>query len=439
VNPVKLSSDIKSSIDALAVEFVSHFPVELRGPRTIGREAEYPVVTATGEAADVRRLWEPLQSLGDFRVQHDSFNPNRLIVSLEDDQAGYTLEVGLGTVEVITGPCADLFELQAAHEAAMRRLLQAAARLDYRILGYGIQPLTPPSLDLMAPKHRYQVIYKALGQPWLWFTLTASDQVQIDISGPELVRMINFGNLMAPVMVALCANSPIWEGRSQPYISAREGQMGQIHAAEYRHGMVARPFEDAADFIETMSRQICLVLRQNLQYSVYNQPFLTYLAQHGPDFPAYLLHEHYIWNSARARTNHATIELRPACQQPWPEHMAAAALGLGLVEAAGAIEALLERLFGADTWPALRAYHQQVIAHGLAAPPPAPDLLLQIVTLAAEALRQRGRGEEIFIESLFGRLRQGANPAQRALQIFQQEGLAALVAQAAIPSVIDQV
>lgn len=39
------------------------------------------------------------------------------------------------------------------------------------------------------------------------------------------------------------------------------------------------------------------------------------------------------------------MELRAACQQPWPSHMAAAALQLGLVEAWQALEADLAALF----------------------------------------------------------------------------------------------
>jgi gamma-glutamylcysteine synthetase len=246
--------------------------------------------------------------------------------------------------------------------------------------------------------------------------------------------MINFGNLMAPIIVALCANSPIWKGQISRFFSAREGHVGQAYAARYRYGMIERPFADVADFIETLSHDTCLMLRENSHYLPYNRPFLTYLAEHGPDFPAYLIHEHYTWNSARARTNHATIELRPACQQPWAEHMAAAALGLGLVEAAAAIEAYLEQQFGAEVWPTLRAYQEQVVAQGLAAPQPAPDLLPQILTLAAEALKQRGRGEEVFLEPLFSRLARGLNPAQEALETFNQGGLKQLLARATVPS-----
>src|SRR6185503_15153967 len=101
--------------------------------------------------------------------------------------------------------------------------------------------------------------------------------------------------------------------------------------------------------------------------------------------------------------------------------------------AAPAIQAYLDQLFGANTWPTLRTYRRQVLAQGLAASQPAPDLLAQILALAAEALQQRGYGEEVFIEPLFARLQHGLNPAQQALRIFEQRGLAALIDQMSVP------
>ena len=37
---------------------------------------------------------------------------------------------------------------------------------------------------------------KALGDPWYWFTVTASDQVHVDIAEPELLRVINVSSVM---------------------------------------------------------------------------------------------------------------------------------------------------------------------------------------------------------------------------------------------------
>ena len=36
---------------------------------------------------------------------------------------------------------------------------------------------------------------KALGDPWYWFTVTASDQVHVDIAEPELLRVINVSSV----------------------------------------------------------------------------------------------------------------------------------------------------------------------------------------------------------------------------------------------------
>ncbi len=84
------------------------------------------------------------------------------------------------------------------------------------------------------------------------------------------------------------------------------------------------------------------------------------------------MHEHYIWNSARLRAAYGTLEVRPACQQPWPETMAAAALTLGLAEASQPIMAYIQEVLGEDYWQRMRTYHRQAIRHGLRALQPAP-------------------------------------------------------------------
>lgn len=114
----------------------------------------------------------------------------------------HSLEVGQGTIEIITRPCRTLQEMQGVHETAMGRLVAATDALDYSVLGFGVQPVTPLSADFMSPRKRYTTLLQAIGDPWLLFTVTASDQVHVDVAEPELVRMINLGNLLSPVMVS---------------------------------------------------------------------------------------------------------------------------------------------------------------------------------------------------------------------------------------------
>ena len=104
--------------------------------------------------------------------------------------------------------------------------------------------------------------------------------------------------------------------------------------------MPLRPFTSIADYVHTMAQSTYLIVRADNEIIPSSRPFTDYLREHGPDFDAFLFHEHYIWNSARLRTAYGTIEIRPACQQPWPEHMAAMALSVGLIEAAAPIDAV---------------------------------------------------------------------------------------------------
>lgn len=422
---------LDETIDDLATQFTNAFPPAIPAQRTIGREAEYPVVKANGEAADARRLLEQIRATQGLTAHYDTGN-QRLIVGVDDVDYKYALEVGIGTIELTTRPCHTLFEVEDIMTQAIRPVVSAATHYGWRVLGYGVQPITPPTLAIMAPKQRYQSLYRAMGAEWLWYTVTASDQCHVAIGQPELLQMLNFGNLMAPVLIALCANSPIYGGRLSRFCSGREGRMAEIHANEYRHGMPARPYTSIADYVRTVAQATYLIARVEGEVIPISRPFTEYLLEHGADYPAFLFHEHYIWNSARVRAAYGTVEIRPACQQPWAEQMAAMTLSVGIIEAAPQIDAYIQGVLGHTYWITMRTYHQQAIRFGLAAPQPAPRFLETIVELATAGLQQRGYGEEHLLAPITNRLYRGLNPAQHARRIFDLDGMAGLLSHASI-------
>lgn len=416
--------------DELAAQYIARFPESFVSPRIVGREAEFPIVDFQGGVADIRRLW-PALAEGSFTPKYDTGREN-LLVALDGADYSYALEVGVGTLEVNTQPCGDLFGLAQQTEAAVARLVHAAARHDYQVLGYGIQPRTPPHVRIMSPKQRYQSLYRAMGEAWLWYTVTASDQIQIDICRGEMLHMLNYTNLISPIIIALCGNSPIYNGRLSVFCSGREGRMAQIRANEHRHGMPVRPYAGIDDYVETVAQSTHLIYHADQEVVPGSRPFTDYLLEQGADFDAFLFHEHYVWNSARLRVAYGTVEIRPACQQPWGEHMAAMALILGLVEAGHEIDAYIQATLGPDYWSTLRTYHGQAIAQGLYAPQPVAGFLDQVVTLAERGLQARGRGEESFLSPIYDRLSRRENPAQRARRIFQIDGMAGLLRWTAI-------
>ena len=428
--------NLNDAIDKLAEQFIACFPEQKPQHRTVGREAEYPVVRSDGQAADGRRILEHLRATYHMKAQYDTHVPN-LIVGLQSVACNYALEVGVGTLELNTPPAQTLWDVEQSIIDGVQKVVRAAASYSWQVLGYGIQPVTPPSLQIMAPKQRYQSLYRAMGASWLWYTVTASDQCHVAVGQPELVQMLNVGNMMAPVLIALCGNSPIFGGRRSPFCSAREGRMADIHTTEHRHGMPLRPYTSIGDYVHTVSQSTYLILKAGGEIIPSHQPFTEYLREHGPDFNAFLYHEHYVWNSARLRTVHGTVEIRPACQQPWAEQMAAAALTVGLMEAAAQIESFVQEELGPDYWERMRTYHQQTIRHGLAAPQPLPDFLTQLVAFANAALERRGHGEEKLLTSIYNRLFRRQNPAQRARQVYEIDGMQGLLRHTAIrPEVI---
>lgn len=465
-----MEPSLQRAYEALADRFAAHFPQRLDGPRTVGREAEFPVVDQAGRAADVDRLWPLLlgnedtaekdkrdslsphsSSLSPLKVKRDAVNTD-LIVGLDGAAYSYALEVGKGTIELNVGPYATLFELEIAFRSAVERLVRAAAKLGWRVLGYGVQPLSPPTRDLLSPKQRYHALADIMGADWIWYTVTASDQTHVDISRDEAVSMLNFGSLIAPVVVALCANSPLAAGALTGDCSGREGRMITARYGE-RHGMISRPYADLTDFVARLSRMPALLRREGERLLPDGRLFSDVLrADYGKarseergessegwvltagSFDAFLLHDHYIWHSARVRTAYGTVELRPACQQPPHELMAATALYLGLVEGHEEIVEYIQNALApveertlAGCWPRMQQYHHQAVRAGLAAPEPAPGFLAEVLTLAAAALARRGYGEEEMLAPLWQRLEQRKNPAQRVQRVFAEMGLEGLI------------
>lgn len=411
----------------LGGEFRRRFPVRAPASRRLGREGEHPVVHPDGTLADIGVLWPHLANVPEAVVLREG----SLVVGVDLPEVSFAAEVGRGTIEVIVGPCEDLHELGGRYEAGMARLLAAAGAEGLRVLGHGIQPVTAPSPETMTAKQRYHVLLQELGDVWLWFALTASDQLHVDVAADEVVAVTNLANLLAPVTIALCANSAIQGGRPSGSCSMREAAMGSIQADLHRHGMVEGPAADLAGWIGRTLDMPYLMHRAGSVSSPTGQTFRAWLAEHdGPDevaFDAWLWHEHYVWNSARPRAAHGTVELRSPCQQPWDEHLAAAALGTGLVQAHREVAAFVDEVLGADAWPVMRAWHAEVVRDGLAAPEPVAGFLAGVLERVRAGLVARGRGEEVHLAPLDARLAARANPAQRAVAAFEAGGLPAVI------------
>ena len=208
--------------------------------------------------------------------------------------------------------------------------------------------------------------------------------------------------------------------------------MGAIQASQHRHGMPGSPIQSVEDHIERLVDLPLLMLKREGRNEVGVGRFSEHLntldaTEQALAFSDFLHHEHYVWHSARPRSAHATLELRAACQQPPREHMAAAALGVAMVQAAPQLAQLVAERLGSDPWAVMRSWHPAVIDEGLAVTEPVPGLLADVLSCCYAALRARGRGEQRFLDPLGARLDARINPAQASHAAFEAGGLHALL------------
>jgi gamma-glutamylcysteine synthetase len=270
-------------------------------------------------------------------------------------------------------------------------------------------------------------LYRAIGAPWLRLTTTAADQTHVDIARAELLDAINWMNLLSAPLIALCANSSVYAGRAGQFLSGREGLLRELGQARY--GMTPRRFDDLEEFIRYLCNYRCFILPEGSGFKQINRPFAKYLPRSAESkrFDEFLFHEHYVWNSARARVANSTIEVRPACQQPPGESLAANAVILGWVESLSEVAAFFTDALGDRAWPLMQQYRRAAIRDGLEAKEPAPQFIRRLVEIAQAGLSRRGRGEEKFLAPVWKRVERHAAPGIRARTVLRESGMGALL------------
>lgn len=426
---------VGDALEDITRRFAAGFPPVAPGLRTVGREAEFPLVRPDGRAADVSRLWPLLLEEGGCSPVYDQgIDGSEFLIGVEGDVWSCVVEVGSATVELSVGPKPTLHDLARDMEKALQCLKKAVHEAGYHLLGFGIQPRTPASTKLLTPKRRYSELLEAIGPQWLKFCVTAGDQLQVDMGRDDLVRNMNLVNAISGAIVAFTANSSVYGGRSGKFASGREGLTDNMVGEPYRHGSSPRPYGDLEEYVRFLADLRCLCLPDSSGgYRVVGTSFAEHLerepAMRDPEeaYAAFLFHEHYIWPSARPRARIGTLEVRPACQQPPGSTWVPSALGLGLIEAADKVETFLKTALGSGYWEDLLRYRRLAVRHGLASPEPVPRFLETLLDLARYGLRRRGQGEEIFLDPAQGLLEQNSEPAARARSAFERGGIEALL------------
>ncbi len=345
----------------------------------------------------------------------DGWNPvmeGKHITALTRGKAMVTLEPG-GQVEFSSSPWPDLHDLHREFTLFWRRLLSLGRSMGIRFIGLGMHPFQLPDEIRWVPKRRYEIMSPFLGArgklAHYMMKLTATCQSTVDFTGEaDAMEKLRVAFGVAPVILALFANSPIRGGKPSGYRSFR-GHVW-LHTDPSRCGYVKGLLEAGDSFgFEDYCRHVMevpmiFIQRAGGWIGGGGMNFREYmergLEEHRATLADWDLHCSTLFTEARMKRY---IEVRSADNPGLDLAFTLPALVKGIfydAEARAAAWELAERL----DLPNIEAVHEEVARDGLEAKVKngglMRDLAGELISAARGGLERQGGGEAAYIEPL---------------------------------------
>jgi glutamate--cysteine ligase len=358
------------------------------------------------------------------------------IIALSRASTQITLEPG-GQVELSGEPCESIHCTYAEFNQHIRELLEVCEPLGIVFLGLGMQPVSRVDQIEWVPKKRYRIMgpymptVGTLGQRMM--KQTATVQTNIDfLDEKDAMMKFRTGMGLAPVLIAMFANSPICDGQLNGYRSYREHIWTDTDKS--RQGLLKFAFAPEASFAHYVEYALDVPMYFIIRHH-------DYINMTGVTFRDYLKYGH---NGERATiedwADHLTtlfpetrikryIEVRSVDSQP-PELMPAlSALIKGAFYEVDCLYAAWDLVKG-WSWDERNEVYLDSHVNALATRfrrYTLLDLAKDFLEIAAEGLRRQnvvndlGEDETIYLEPLKNLLSKGKCPADIILEKWQGE------------------
>jgi len=401
------------------------FTKDLCQKRKVGLEIEFPLVYPDGSIFETEKLFSLLVE-DEWSPLYDD-NSNTLLVGTERDNVKVLSEAGIGVLEVCFNPSESLFESWKAYHLLLSYLSELISSEGGVILGYGIQPAT---FNLSwSKKERYRILRKTLPPAVNKITLTAASQVHIEVAPDEVIPALNVFNALSGVMIAFFANSSVFH-RSlladdfRRTLAFREMVWDEF--APERSGVPPKKFLDLEEYLSYLFEMEFILCKEDDRFFSPSEPFNSFVK--GTDiekvfFFYFPWHEGTIWWNARSRASYGTVEVRSACCQPHKNALTVAAFCLGVVENLRRVYEFLFDDLKDVKWYDWRSLRRESARNGFNTRLKGIGIELvgqQILFLAEQGLKKRGKGEESFLLPLWERLSERKSPAETAFYLFNK-------------------
>jgi glutamate--cysteine ligase len=436
--------------------FKNSFQAKRKSRPRIGAELKFPLVNHDGTAASfdtICKLWSYLEKQG-WKPVKDTFTGNVVGARKpgEKNDTVASCETGFCKTEFSLAHVANLFELDRSISELCEVLRPFTEKEHVYFLGYGIQPVTPPSKYLLMKKGRSSIFDRLFrsnryispkdGSDIHLFTINSASHVHIDVPLDKVIPSINVLNGFSGAQIALTANSNIWKGNIDPqYKCVNEKFWDWWMVDKSRVGMPEAPFKNLKDYIYTIFSFPPIYVRRNGKPIIisryhtfedyYRRSRAVGLDPEGkeisltPEESDIDLHSTFYWYNTRI-SRYYTVENRVNDQQPPESLVCVAALTLGLLTV---LPEASEEIFSYD-WRTLHFLRESACRWALTGSVgyiSLSTIAQRMLNLAELGLQRRGLGEEEFLHPLTKRLNLRKCPADDAEQLFRKGGIETLL------------
>lgn len=428
-----MSLDSKKTEDrplASLDELLEYFRAAERrdGQSLIGLEHEkliYPIGKATPVPYDGEQgIGALLKSFAAQGYEEYREAPGLPVIAMTRGRAALSLEPG-GQFELSGTPFQTAREAQNENLEHLAQLKANGGALGLRLVTLGYRPFDEIASMPWMPKSRYKVMRESLGArgklAHAMMLMTATGQVSLDWKDEaDCARKVMASARLAPVLVALYANSPLVEGKPSGYLSWRSRVWNDVDPARcgYVPAMLDGSFSYRA-YVEWALDAPLLFLRRDGKYinpkATFRQLMKNGFEGTSATYGDWVDHLSTLFPEVRIKK---VLEIRSADCVSAELTGALAALMRGLLYDGGALselEAALPKL----PLPAHLELHglaQREGLQGVFAGRTLGALAVDVVGIAERALKRLDPADAPLLEPLMAVAKSGKSPAHKVLE-----------------------
>lgn len=425
------------------------FIAPLHRPRAnyIGIEIEMPIINLTGDKTEKAVSIEAVQKA----IERFGFTPQKF----DDDGVCheavcadtcdiFSFDCSYNNFEIALGRVRTLHEAQARFKDYVSFINAELNKRQHTLSGLGVNPNYRINDFNFVPSPRYRMLEGYLKKATVWQytgssggdfhpyygygTFSSASQVQLDVNEDNICAVIKAFSLSEPLKAVLFANSYLPD---MPHLLCVRDYFWERSA----HGINPRNlgfFDPLPQSVDDITNYLCKASifcaeRDGKYLFFYPIPFDEYLKRDEIEAEYYDGEYHAYRFTPKAEdaaylrtykqidlTARGTLEFRSACTQPLSQAMTVAAFHLGLMNRIAELTELLSSSFlyrdGGDP-DLLRRKMNRADHLSFFDPDKLKALLLDVLALCCEGLKERGYAEDIYLEPLIERAKTLTSPS----------------------------